>query len=150
MFFIALEKVYGSMRTSGVAQKYVRVKQDMYESCKTVVRCAVGVTEEKSVRCDQNISTRIKAKVYKTLLRAVVLFGLETVVMMRRRQAQLEVAQRKMLRFSLGVTSRDEIQYECIRGTAHVRCVGDKIRESRHVRGRIVSPLVKRTARLET
>ena len=24
----------------------VRVVQDMYESCKTVVRCAVGMTEE--------------------------------------------------------------------------------------------------------
>ncbi|KAK2918243.1 hypothetical protein Q8A73_004989 [Channa argus] len=34
---------------SGVADKYVRVVQDMYESCKTVVRCAVGVTEEFKV-----------------------------------------------------------------------------------------------------
>ena len=37
------------MRKSGVAEKYVRVVQDMYESWKTMVRCAVGVTEEFKV-----------------------------------------------------------------------------------------------------
>ena len=34
------------MRKSGVAEKYVRMVQDMYESCKMVVKCAVGVKEE--------------------------------------------------------------------------------------------------------
>lgn len=29
-----------------MAEKYVRVEQDMYESCETAVRCTVGVTEE--------------------------------------------------------------------------------------------------------
>ncbi|KAF3708357.1 Retrovirus-related Pol polyprotein from type-2 retrotransposable element R2DM [Channa argus] len=43
------EELWYCMRTSGVAEKYVRVVQDMYESCKTVVRCAVGVTEEFKV-----------------------------------------------------------------------------------------------------
>ncbi|KAK3559379.1 hypothetical protein QTP86_012788 [Hemibagrus guttatus] len=37
------------MRKSGVAEKYVRVVQDMYERCRTVVRCAVGQTEEFKV-----------------------------------------------------------------------------------------------------
>ena len=37
------------MRKSGVAAKYVRVVQDIYDSCKTVVRCVVGVTEELKV-----------------------------------------------------------------------------------------------------
>ncbi|KAK3518259.1 hypothetical protein QTP70_035193 [Hemibagrus guttatus] len=53
-----LEKVYDSvpreelwycMRKSGVAEKYVRVVQDMYERSRTVVRCAVGQTEEFKV-----------------------------------------------------------------------------------------------------
>ena len=34
---------------SGVAEKYVRVVQDVYEIWKTMVRCAVGVTEEFKV-----------------------------------------------------------------------------------------------------
>ena len=37
------------MRKSGGAEKYVRVVQDMYESWKIIVRCAVGVTEEFQV-----------------------------------------------------------------------------------------------------
>ncbi|KAK3521896.1 hypothetical protein QTP70_019005 [Hemibagrus guttatus] len=56
--FVDLEKAYDRvpreelwycMRKSGVAEKYVRVVQDMYERCRTVVRCAVGQTEEFKV-----------------------------------------------------------------------------------------------------
>ncbi|KAK3515449.1 hypothetical protein QTP70_021407 [Hemibagrus guttatus] len=56
--FVDLEKAYDSvpreelwycMRKSGVAEKYVRVVQDMYERSRTVVRCAVGQTEEFKV-----------------------------------------------------------------------------------------------------
>ena len=34
------------MRKSRVAEKYVRVVQDMFESCETMVSCAVGVSGE--------------------------------------------------------------------------------------------------------
>ncbi|KAK3554684.1 hypothetical protein QTP70_032664, partial [Hemibagrus guttatus] len=56
--FVDLEKAYDRvpreelwycMRNSGVAEKYVRVVQDMYERSRTVVRCAVGQTEEFKV-----------------------------------------------------------------------------------------------------
>ncbi|KAK3541071.1 hypothetical protein QTP86_012320 [Hemibagrus guttatus] len=56
--FVDLEKAYDRvpreelwycMRKSGVAEKNVRVVQDMYERSRTVVRCAVGQTEEFSV-----------------------------------------------------------------------------------------------------
>ncbi|KAK3552723.1 hypothetical protein QTP86_021126, partial [Hemibagrus guttatus] len=56
--FVDLEKAYDRvpreelwycMRKSGVAEKYVRVVQDMYESSRTVVRCAVGQSEEFKV-----------------------------------------------------------------------------------------------------
>uniref|UniRef100_A0AAQ6IRJ4 Reverse transcriptase domain-containing protein n=1 Tax=Anabas testudineus TaxID=64144 RepID=A0AAQ6IRJ4_ANATE len=56
--FVDLEKAYDRvpreelwycMRSSGVAEKYVRVVQDMYERSMTVVRCAVGQTEEFKV-----------------------------------------------------------------------------------------------------
>ena len=36
-----------------------------------------------------------------------------------------------MLRFSLGVTRMDRIRNENMRGTAHVRCFGEKVRETR-------------------
>ncbi|KAK3511080.1 hypothetical protein QTP70_030147 [Hemibagrus guttatus] len=56
--FVDLEKAYDRvpreelwycMRKSGVAEKYVRVVQDMYERSRTVVRCALGQTEEFNV-----------------------------------------------------------------------------------------------------
>ncbi|KAK3557289.1 hypothetical protein QTP70_026689, partial [Hemibagrus guttatus] len=43
------KELWYCMRKSGVAEKYVRVVQDMYESSRTVVRCAVGQTEEFNV-----------------------------------------------------------------------------------------------------
>ncbi|KAK3535063.1 hypothetical protein QTP70_003041, partial [Hemibagrus guttatus] len=43
------EELWYCMRKSGVAEKYVRVVQDMYERSRTVVRCAVVQTEEFKV-----------------------------------------------------------------------------------------------------
>ena len=38
------------MRKSGIAEKYVRLVQDMYEESETVVRCAVGTAENFKVK----------------------------------------------------------------------------------------------------
>ncbi|KAK3560316.1 hypothetical protein QTP86_006306 [Hemibagrus guttatus] len=189
--FVDLEKAYDRvpreelwycMRKSGVAEKYVRVVQDMYERSRTVVRCAVVMdqlseevrqespwtmmfaddivicsesreqVEEKLERwrfalerrgmkvsriqsngeCGkEKISARIKGKVYRTVVRAAMLYGLETVSLRKRQESELEVAELKMLRFSLGVTRLDRIRNEYIRGTAHVGRLGDKVREAR-------------------
>ncbi|KAK3574055.1 hypothetical protein QTP86_001330 [Hemibagrus guttatus] len=132
--FVDLEKAYDRvpreelwycMRKSGVAEKYVRMVQDIYERSRTVVRCAVGQTEEFKV--EENI----KGKVYRTVLRPAMLYGLETVSLRKRQESELEVAELKMLRFSLGVTRLDRIRNEYIRGTAHVGRLGDKVREAR-------------------
>ena len=58
-----------------------------------------------------------------------MLYGLETV--RKRQEAELEVAEVKMLRLSLGVMRMDRIRNENIRRTAHVRCFGEKVRETR-------------------
>ena len=60
-----------------------------------------------------------------------MLYGLETVVLRKGQEAELEVAEDKMLRLCLGVTRMDKLRNEYIRGTAHVRCFGEKIREVR-------------------
>ena len=49
-----------------------------------------------------------------------MLYGLETVALTKRQEAEIEVAELKMLRFSLGVTSMDKIRNEYIRRTAQV------------------------------
>ncbi|KAK3511407.1 hypothetical protein QTP70_007333 [Hemibagrus guttatus] len=83
------------------------------------------------VLCDQKISARIKGKVYRTVVRPAMLYGLETVSLRKRQESELEVAELEMLRFSLGVTRLDRIRNEYIRGTGHVGCLGDKVREAR-------------------
>ncbi|KAK3550949.1 hypothetical protein QTP70_010876 [Hemibagrus guttatus] len=163
------EELWYCMRKSGVAEKYVRVVQDMYERSRTVVRCAVGQTEEFNVEvglhqgsalspflfamvmdqlseevrqespwtmmfaddtviCSESreqveenlerwrfalerrgmksngecgkekISARIKGKVYRTVVRPAMLYGLETVSLRKRQESELEVAELKMLR----------------------------------------------------
>ncbi|MCJ8729253.1 hypothetical protein PDJAM_G00103960 [Pangasius djambal] len=90
-----------------------------------------GWRKVSGVLCDRIISARIKGKVYKTVVRLAMLYGLETVSLRKRQESELEVAELKMLRFSLGVTRLDRIRNEYIRGTAHVGRLGDKVREAR-------------------
>ena len=59
-------------------------------------------------------------------MRPAMLYGLETVALMKRQEA--EMAELKMLRFSLGVTRMDKIGNEYIRGTAQVGRFGEKPR----------------------
>ncbi|KAK3520398.1 hypothetical protein QTP70_024152, partial [Hemibagrus guttatus] len=90
-----------------------------------------GWRKVSGVLCDQKISARIKGKVYRTVVRPAMLYGLETVSLRKRQESELEVAELKMLRFSLGVTRLDRIRNEYTRGTAHVGRLGDKVREAR-------------------
>ena len=60
-----------------------------------------------------------------------MLYGLETVALTKRQEAEMEVAELRMLRFSLGVTRMDKIRNEYIRGTAQVVKFGEKTREAR-------------------
>ena len=48
------EEVWYCMRKSGLAEKYVRIVQDMYDGSTTAVRCAVGVTEGFELKVGQN------------------------------------------------------------------------------------------------
>ncbi|KAK3560425.1 hypothetical protein QTP86_008460 [Hemibagrus guttatus] len=160
------EELWYCMRKSGVAEKYVRVVQDMYERSRTVVRCAVVMDQlseefrqespwtmmfaddivicsESREQVEENLErwrfalerrgmkvSRIQSngecgKEVKKRVQA------ETVSLRKRQESELEVAELKMLRFSLGVTRLDRIRNEYIRGTAHVGRLGDKVREAR-------------------
>ena len=90
-----------------------------------------GWRKATGVICDRKISAEMKGKLYKVLVRPAMMYGLETIALTKRQEAELEVAEMKMLRFSLGVTRLDKIKNDVIRGTAHVRRLRDKLRESR-------------------
>ncbi|KAK3535540.1 hypothetical protein QTP70_016810, partial [Hemibagrus guttatus] len=56
-----------------------------------------GWRKVSGVLCDRKISARIKGKVYKTVVRPAMLYGLETVSLRKRQESELEVAELKML-----------------------------------------------------
>ncbi|KAK3530005.1 hypothetical protein QTP86_009395 [Hemibagrus guttatus] len=91
----------------------------------------LGSTVQSNGECGKEVKKRVQGKVYRTVVRAAMLYGLETVSLRKRQESELEVAELKMLRFSLGVTRLDRIRNEYIRGTAHVGRLGDKVREAR-------------------
>ena len=59
-----------------------------------------------------------------------MLYGLDTVALTKRQEAEMQVAELKMLRFSLGVTRMDTIRNEYTTGTAQVGRFGEKTREA--------------------
>ncbi|KAI5109305.1 hypothetical protein C0J45_0702, partial [Silurus meridionalis] len=113
-----------------------------------------GWRRVSGVICDSRVSARMKGKVYSSVVRPAMMYGLETVALSKRQEAALEEAELKMLRFSLGVTRMDKTRNEFIRGTAHVGCFGDKVREVRlrwfgHVQRRDMSYIGRRMLRME-
>ena len=90
-----------------------------------------GWRRVSGVICDRRVPARVKGKVYEVAVRPAMLYGLETVALAKRQEAEMEVAELKMLRFSLGVTIIDKIRNEYIRGTAEVGKFGAKTREAR-------------------
>ncbi len=87
-----------------------------------------GWRKTSAVICDRKVSARTKRKIYKTVVRPAMLYGMETVPLTKKLEVELEVAELKMLRFALGVTRMDKIRNDYIRGTTHVRRFGDKAR----------------------
>ena len=83
------------------------------------------------VLCDRRMPVKLKGKVYKTVVRPALLYGAETWATTRGQEARLEVNEMRMLRWMCGVTRRDKIRNEHIRGTARVVQAFKKITEKR-------------------
>ena len=74
---------------------------------------------------------KLKGKVDKTVVRPALLYGAETWATTRGQEARLEVNEMRMLRWMCGVTRRDKIRNEHIRGTTRVVQASKKITEKR-------------------
>ena len=83
------------------------------------------------VVCDRIVPARVKGKLYNVAMTPAMLYGLLTVALKKRQEAEMEVAELKKLRFSLGVTIMDKIRNEYTRWTAQVGKFGEKTREAR-------------------
>ena len=83
------------------------------------------------VICDRGVPCRLKGTLYVVAVRPAMLYGLETVALTKIQDVEMEVAELKMLRLSLGLTIMDKIRNENIRGIAQVVLFGEKTREER-------------------
>ena len=60
-----------------------------------------------------------------------MVYGLETVAITKKQVEEMEVAEMKMLRFVMGMTRKDKIRNEYIRGTDKVEQLRMKMREDK-------------------
>ena len=72
------------------------------------------------VICDRRLPARVKGKVYSSVVRLAMVYGLEMVVVTMKQVKEMELAEIKMLRFAMGVTRKDKIRNEYIRGAVKV------------------------------
>ena len=92
---------------------------------------------------------KLKGTVYKIVVRPALLYSAETWATKRGQEARLEVNEMRMLRWMCGVTRRDKIRNEHIRGTTRVVQALKKITEKRlkwygHVRRMKEEHIVRR------
>ena len=58
------------------------------------------------VLCDRKLLAKVKGKMYKSVVRSIVLYRMETVAVTERQIGKMEVAELKMVRWALGVQER--------------------------------------------
>ena len=73
------------------------------------------------IMCDRKVPAAVKGRMYNTMIRPAMLYGMETVAVTKGQERKMEVAEMKILRFFLGKTRHDCIENAVIRGRLKVR-----------------------------
>ena len=89
-----------------------------------------GWRRVSGVICDKRLPAKVKGKVYSSVVRPAMVYE-ETVAVTKKQVEEMEVAEMKMLRFTMGVTRKDKIRNEHIRSTVKVEWLGMKMMEGR-------------------
>ena len=116
--------------------KYLRSTVQESGGCERKVKKRVqagwnGWRKVSGVICEKRLPARVKGKVYSSVVRPAMVYGLETVAVTKKQVEEMEVAEMKMLRFAMGVTRKDKIRNEHVRNTVKVERLGMKMREGR-------------------
>ena len=83
------------------------------------------------VLCDRKLSAKVKGKMYNSVVRPTMLYGMEAVTVTERQVGKMEIAELKMVRWALGVTRKDKIRNEYVRGTSKIAKLGEKLQNAR-------------------
>jgi len=107
------------------------------------------MAELTGVLCDRRMPIAVKGKVYRTMIRPVLIYGSEAWSLRRREEERLERTEMRMLRWILGLTLKDRKRNDDIRCIIGVACIMDKVCEARlrwygHIQRREEDDCVKR------
>ena len=80
--------------------------------------------------CDRRVPVRVKGKVHKAVVRPAMAYGLEAAPLKKSEEKKMDVVEMRMLRWMVGVTRRDRVRNDYIRGTVKVTEISKKIQES--------------------
>ena len=84
--------------------------------------------EVSCVVLDRKMLRRLKLKIYNTVVRPVIMYGSETWALRKREEQQLDRTEMRMLRWMLGISSRERRRNYDIRAEAGVVAISEKIR----------------------
>ena len=87
--------------------------------------------EVSGVPCDRRMPVKLKGKVYKTVVRPAMMYGMEATPIKKVNEKRMNVAEMKMLRWMSGVTRRDRIPNTRIRETVKMAELSKKVQEAR-------------------
>ncbi|KAK3536294.1 hypothetical protein QTP86_001395 [Hemibagrus guttatus] len=139
------EELWYCMRKSGVAEKYVRVVQDMYERSRTAVRCAVGQTEEFKVEVGLHQGSALSPFLFAIVMDQLseevrqespwtMMFANDIVICSESREQVEENLERwRFLLERRGMKdSRSKTEYLCVnerKGSGTVRLQGEEVKK---------------------
>ena len=83
------------------------------------------------VLCDSRVRRSVKGKIFKSVVRPAMIYGSETWQIKKAQEKRLEVAETRMLRWTMGKIRKDKIRNETIRKMGGVVEVSRKIQEKR-------------------
>ena len=102
------------------------------EEVKMRVNRAWGKWRETSgVMCDKRMTVKLKVKIYKSVIRPVLLYGMEALALRRSEERLLESTEMRMLRWICGVSLLEHRTNEDIRKFTKTANISEKAREAR-------------------
>ena len=132
---ISFDKYLGStVKHNGRTNKYLGSTVQESGSCERELKKRVqagwnGWRKVSGVICGRRLPARVKGKVYSSVVRPEMVYGLEMLAVTKKQMEEMEVAEMKMLRFAMEVTRKDKIRNEYIRDTVKAERLGMKMRE---------------------
>ena len=70
--------------------------------------------------CDRKVPMKLKGRIYKTVVKPALLYSLEIGATSKKEEQKLDENEMRMLRWMCGVTRKDKIMNQCIRGSVKV------------------------------